>query len=367
MELAAAAATERPDKHEKLAVVDCDIHPAPKSSDALDPFLAKRWRDYRRHYGARAFGRGPTPRAVPLACRGDAWPPDGGPPGSSLPLMQEQLLDRFGVTFGVLDAIVMVACYLNLDFAAAQARALNDWMIVEWLDRDPRLRAAIELPYEDGPAAAAEIRRRAGDRRFVQAQFFARTMEPLGRRRYWPIYDAACECGLPVGIHFGTTQSAHPTTSVGFPSYYMEDHAGMANAFQEQVTSLVFEGVFSRFPSLNVIIIEGGLAWLPPLMWRMDLAWQAHRDELPHVTRPPSEIVRDHFWLTSQPIEEPPSDDLFLELLDDLQMDDHLMFSSDYPHWDFDSPERAFPSCLDSARRARFMAKNAAGLYQIDA
>ena len=53
---------------------------------------------------------------------------------------------------------------LNLELAGVMARASNDWLAAEWLDRDPRLRASIIVAYEDGPAAAAEIDRLAATR-----------------------------------------------------------------------------------------------------------------------------------------------------------------------------------------------------------
>ena len=67
---------------------------------------------------------------------------------------------------------------------------------------------------------------------------------------------------------------------------------------------------------------------------------------MPHLKRPPSEYIREHFWFTTQPIEEPHQPDEFRQLLDDLGMNDRLMFSTDYPHWDFDAPDQAIPPGL---------------------
>ena len=53
----------------------------------------------------------------------------------------------------------------------------------------------------------------------------------------------------------------------------------MPQAFHALVISLIYEGVFERFPTLKIVLIEGGFAWLAPLMWRMDRAWEAMRDE----------------------------------------------------------------------------------------
>jgi predicted TIM-barrel fold metal-dependent hydrolase len=113
------------------------------------------------------------------------------------------------------------------------------------------------------------------------------------------------------------------------------------------------------------VLIEGGFGWLLPLMWRLDRAWRKLREETPEVTRLPSESIRHHIWFTTQPIEEPPDPRDFQRLLDDLAMHDRIMFSTDYPHWDFDSPDQAVPASLPPDLRRKIMAENARALYRL--
>jgi predicted TIM-barrel fold metal-dependent hydrolase len=76
--------------------------------------------------------------------------------------------------------------------------------------------------------------------------------------------------------------------------------------------------------------------------------------------------VRDHFWITTQPMEEPPQQRYFEELLEQMNMNDKLMFATDYPHWDFDAPDRALPTTLPLALRRAIMAENARTLYKLE-
>ena len=85
---------------------------------------------------------------------------------------------------------------------------------------------------------------------------------PLGRRHFWPIY-AACERhGLPLGIHAGSAYR-NPVTSLGWPTWYIEDYASQSQGFQSQVASLIAEGVFAKHPALKVVLMESGVTWLP--------------------------------------------------------------------------------------------------------
>ncbi|MEM7131862.1 MAG: amidohydrolase family protein [Chloroflexota bacterium] len=347
----------------KEAVIDCDIHTAPASSKTLLKYLPQRWRRHHETIGSRGHVGSAYPRANPNAARHDAWPPNGGPPGSDLAFLQMQLLDGWNIEYGIMNPLMGAGGQTNLEYGAALSQALNDWQIEEWVEKEPRLRASIIIPYEDADLSVAEIERCAQHPGFVQILLIVRTKEPLGRRKYHKIYEVAERHNLPIGIHFGGAGGG-PITGAGWPSHYYEDHCGMPQAFQAQVASYALEGVFERFPGLKVVLIEGGFAWMPPLLWRLDKTWQRLGDEVPELKRPPSEYIRENIWISTQPMEEPNQRHHFHQLLEQLNMNDKLLFATDYPHWDFDSPDRAIPVKLDKELERNIMAENARNLYR---
>ena len=351
-------------RREKLAVIDCDIHAAMPNDATLFKYLPTRWQRHHETFGMRGHVGGAYPRAVPNAARLDSWPPNGVP-GGDLDFMRQQLLDEWDLAYGILTPLYGAGGMLNLEYGAALASAINDWQIAEWVEPEPRLRGSILVAYEDGELAAQEIDRVGDNPGFVQVLLVVRTREPLGHRKYWKMYEAAVRHDLPIAIHFGGNGGA-PITGAGWPSHYIEDHGGMPQAFQPQVISLVTEGIFELFPTLKIVLIEGGFAWVPPLMWRMDQTWQRLKAEAPRVKRLPSDYVRDHFWITTQPMEEPPQPRYFEQLLTQMNMNDKLMFATDYPHWDFDAPDRALPATLPLEVRRNIMAENARKLYKLD-
>jgi predicted TIM-barrel fold metal-dependent hydrolase len=346
-------------------IVDSDVHNTLATNDLLLPYLSERWAREVERFGLRrpdSIGFFAT-RPRRFAARTDAWPADGGVPGGDLALLREQLLDRYPIAAAILNPINQTTIGAQpARLSEALCRALNDFTMAEWIERDERLFGAICVPCEDAELAAAEARRLGPHPRMVQLLLNVRTREPLGNRRYWPLYEAAVEHGLPVAVHVGG-HGGNLITGAGWPSYYFEDHAGYPQSFQSQMISLVFEGVFERFPDLKVVLQEGGFAWMTWLMWRMDSAWERFRDEVPHLERAPSEIVREHFWFTTQPIEEPEKPHQFAQLWDDLAMPTKALFASDYPHWDFDDPDQALPSSLDAETKRALLGGNARALY----
>jgi predicted TIM-barrel fold metal-dependent hydrolase len=351
----------------RLGIVDCDVHHAMRSSQELNPYLSQRWREHLASYGQRRptpFNASPFFKAAPALSRKDAWPPNGGPPGSDLSFLQQQLLDRYGIEFGMLHLLSPTGMdQRNQEFGAALCRAVNQWQQEAWTRKDRRLKAAIVVPGEDAAAAVQEIEHWAGNPDFCQVSMVTHTIEPLGRKRYWPIYECAAAHGLPVGLHTSGTNGT-AVTPAGWPSYYTEEHHEVAISQQALVASLVCEGVLARNPSLKVVIVESGLAWVPSLCWRLDRHWARMRAEVPHLARPPSSYIRQQMWFTTQPMDEPEDPQHLAAILSWIGWD-RILFATDYPHWDFDDPENGVKVRLTEEQRRMVFRDNAHAVYAL--
>jgi uncharacterized protein len=346
-----------------VGAIDCDLHPAVPGMSVLLPYLDDYWREM---VAVRALDRlnlslTSYPQNAPLCCRPDWMLEDGKKPGSSLKAMQEHVLDRYQSRYGILNCLYGAQVFHSEDMAAAFCQATNDWIRDEWLNRDPRLRASIVIPAHNTELALAEIERRADDFRFIQVLMLVSGELTLGRRQHWPIYRLAERLKLPIGIHAGSAYRYAPTP-VGWPSHYVEDYIAQSAAFENQLQSMIAEGVFAKFPDLKVVAIESGLTWLSGFIWRSDKTWKGVRAEVPWVTRAPSEIVRDHVRFTVQPIDAGDEAEAIARLVDHIKSDRLFLFSTDYPHWQFDG-DAALPSDIPDDLTRKILSENALATY----
>ncbi|MCC6179670.1 MAG: amidohydrolase [Chloroflexi bacterium] len=345
------------------ALIDCDVHNEVPKVQALFPYLPPYWVE---HINQTLF-KGPVDRAyppnAPTSARPGSKPADGSPAGSSLALLQEQVLDPDGVETAILNTSYSIDSLHNPDAAVALASAVNDWQIAEWLDKDARLRASIVVPSQIPELAAREIERVGDHPGFVQVSIPVRTPHPLGSRLYRPLWDAIARKNLVAAVHFGGSPGVPPTPT-GWPSYYLEQYAGMAQVFATQLTSIVSEGVFDQWPSLRMVLLEAGFTWLPPHMWRFDKEWKNLRRLIPWVKRPPSEYIREHVSLTIQPIDGPPNNPRqLLQIVDQLGSEDMLLYASDYPHEHAADPDEALLRHLPETLARKIRSENARALY----
>lgn len=356
-------ATGEGDRPRQLSLIDCDAHHNWRGVQDVLPYLPRYWADYVVESQFRALPNSPYPKGVNGGERVDARPGEGQMAGSDVAFFRRQLLDEWKVDVAILTGqFYNVAFLANAAFAGALASALNDWMIDVWLGADERFRGSLTVPMQDPLAAAREIDRLGSRPDIVQILIPAGSRMPYGQQFHDPIWEACERNGLAVGIHFGGIGIMHAPTSAGWPSYYLEWHTGMSQAFQAQMISLVSEGTFQKFPTLKFALLEGGFAWLPHVMWRLDKNWKGMRAECPWLDRKPSEIILEHFRLATQPIEEPDDDKYLLQIFEMIDAAQTVMFSSDYPHWDFDSPQQALPR-LPAELKQRIYAENARELY----
>jgi uncharacterized protein len=140
----------------------------------------------------------------------------------------------------------------------------------------------------------------------------------LGRRAYHPIYEACVRHRLPLALHMGGEGAgiSPPATAVGHPTTYFEWCGSLPQGYMGHIMSMVTEGVFERFPTLKVVLYEGGVFWLPHVMWRFDKNWKAQRSETPWVKRPPSSYILEHFYSTTYPLEATPDPTYLHQVLD---------------------------------------------------
>jgi predicted TIM-barrel fold metal-dependent hydrolase len=342
------------------AAIDCDVHPQVPSLKALFPYLEPYWRDSFVERGIPGFEPNFYPPNSPLSARPDFRGKDGRA-ATEVGQLASQVFDTWHAGAAILNCLYGVQLIFSEDMAAAVARGLNDWIAKEWLDRDPRLRASIVIPTQNVEMAVEEIERVAKDKRFVQVQVLAMQETPLGRRHWWPIYAAAERHGLPIAIHPGSSYR-QSMTSLGWPSYYVEDYTAYAQAFQSQLGSLVCEGAFSKFPALKVVLLESGVTWLPSFLWRLSKFWRGVRSEVPWVDRSPADIVRDHVRLTIAPFDAPDDPEVVERMVDHLHSDDILLYASDFPHWQFDGDD-AMPPGLPEGLRRKILVDNPLATY----
>ena len=351
-------------------VIDCDVHQELKSVNDLLPYLDDKWKPWILNRGFRG-----TP-GLPYAVwqgpdRADTVQADGTRGSAQYDVLKASHLDAWDIEYAILTgpaSFLGVCAMPQYEFATGLASAFNELLVKEWLARDPRLKGSIAVAAQDPIGAAREIDRVGGHPAVVQVVL--PMLSPgvqWADEKYHPIWEAAERNDLVVGFHLlGSSGMMNPPTSAGWPRSFMELSCGFPLTAQAELIGLVCRGTFERFPRLRMALIELGFSWLPSLLARMDMRWSELRAEVPWLRRKPSAYVRDHVRLTTQPVDHPNDGQALLHAIEQVGPE-LLMFSSDYPHWDFDSPTRALPGRASDAVLSAIMSENARDFYRLAA
>jgi predicted TIM-barrel fold metal-dependent hydrolase len=368
----------RPSPPTGIRVVDTDVHHGLRDKSDLYPYLSKVYAERLAEYGGVSavigtghglYNGGAFGRRVDLVDPQD--PGDRGTAAMNRDTLRRNLLDEGGVDVAILTGAQLYGAsnMTDQDYAGALCRAFNDYTLEHWVGADPRFRSALMVCAQDPAGAAAEIDRLGDHPAVVGIVMPCGAIRPYGHRFYHPIYAACARHGLAVGLHFGGEGSGiNPApTAAGFPSYYIEARQARPAFYQAHLSSFVFEGVFEKFPTLRVVMLESGFAWVAPYVWRMDTDWKGLRHQTPWVKRLPSEYVWEHVRFCCQPVDEPATDTPHEDtrrLIDWMHGERTLLFSSDYPHWDWEDPQQTL-TFLPAPLRARVVAENARETYRL--
>lgn len=351
----------------RVRAVDTDVHHQIRGIADLKPHLSRndwlRLEEFGMPRNSNLYQASGGFRGARADCFGAGNDVD---PRSRIELFQEKLLDGCGVDLAILQGefAPAVLALADLDFSAALCRALNDWTLAEWVGKDARFRLALTVPIQDPALAVQEIRRLGSHPAVVAVYAVCGSPRLYGQRHYDPVYAACVEHGLPLALHFsneGIGMNPAPTAG-GHPSYYAEQYLVRPQFYQAHLASFLFEGTFEKFPALKVAFLESGIGWVPAFRWRADSTWKSLRAQTPWVKRPPSEYIREHIRFATQPFDDPEPAAALPALLDGIDAAETLMFSSDFPHWDFDPPD-AIEARLPAAIRQRVLVETALETY----
>jgi predicted TIM-barrel fold metal-dependent hydrolase len=274
-------------------------------------------------------------------------------------------MDAMSVDYSCLFPTLMLAIGLHpdADMEVELCWAYNRWLTEKALpESDGRFYSMLSLPLSEPEAAMRQIETFAGRKGVAGFMITSVRGQPVHHNRYMKVYRALEERNLPLSFHsainpsepvFKTLNRFASVHGLGFPFYNIL-----------HVTNWVTNGIGERFPKLKVIWIEGGLAWVPFLMQRLDHEFMLRPSEYPLLRKKPSDYMRDMYY-ASQPMETVDREALECTFRM-INAETQLLYASDYPHWDFDLPSTIYDlPFLSEKAKHNILGGNAARLFKL--
>lgn len=295
-------------------------------------------------------------------------------PGCADPGPRQDDMARDGIVGEVIFPTLGARLYAvtNGDLLSACFRAGNSWMIETFGgDWSKQFKPVALLNVHDIDGAVAELNRS------VEAGL-AGGMIPTfpGHDHSYndPAYDklwaAAQDLDVPLTFHIAACCKGAGQLSI-FTSDWQKPDAAAYSSTQDywvrrSVGSMIFAGVFERFPGLKIAIVEHELGWMPYFIDQMDMHYKELSQTAPYRFAGetlPSDFFRTHIFTTFQ------EDALGLKVLPDMIGTDTLMFGSDYPHAESTWPHsqqflEELLGGLDAPTKHKLVHDNVAGLFK---
>ena len=285
------------------------------------------------------------------------------------PQVQLEAMDEEGIDVAVIyptrGLFALTVPDMEAELAGAIARAYNNWLY-DFCNPDPsRLIGAAMLSPFDIEDAVSEARRCVKELGFRGT--FLRPNLVNGRnwhdQYYEPLWDTLEELQVPLGFHEGAG-SALREAGDEFGTNQMLRHT-FSHPVGQMMAAASFcgGGILHRHPDLRVAFLEGNCSWLPFFLWRLDEHWEWTGDVYAQeLTMAPSEYFKRQCFASVEADEEPAKYTI------DYMGNDHIVFSTDFPHNDSKFPnsvERFLEMPLSDEDKRKILWDNCAKYYGI--
>src|SRR6187455_176990 len=275
-------------------------------------------------------------------------------------------MDALGLDYQVVFPTPMLTLGMHPqdEIEAALGAAYNKWLVETILPEDDRLKGMIYLPFNTPEACVEEVKKYAHVDSIIGFSVVSTRNKPVHHNNYMKLYAMMEETGKPFSFHSGFNWNDPSFLQL---NRFISMHAlSFVHYSLIHMTNWIINGLPERFPKLKVLWIESGLAWIPYLMQRLDHEYQMRSCEAPMLKKLPSDYMRDMYY-TSQPMEIPRDMSLLEATFKCIKADSQLIYSSDYPHWDFYLPSTIYdlPFLKEMAKRD-ILGGNAVKLFKLD-
>ncbi len=275
-------------------------------------------------------------------------------------------MDSMGVDIAILFPTPMLHLGLHpqVEVEVALSNAYNHWLVEHVLADEPRIRSMLYLPFNDPAATYRVVKEFTGKPGVVGFMVTSNRYRPVHHNDYMKTYALLEEANLPLAFHGAYNWNDQSLLMV---NRFISAHAlGFVWHNLVHLTNWVINGIPERFPKLKVLWIESGLAWLPFIMQRLDNEYMMRTADAPELKRLPSEYIRDMYY-TNQPMEKTGDMALLETTFRVIKAETQLLYSSDYPHWDFDLPSVIYDlPFLNEAQKRQILGGNALRVFGMD-
>lgn len=283
--------------------------------------------------------------------------------------VRREVCAGFGVDYPILNPFARPDQVRRTPRALAEMRAANDILIHEYLDDNDDFFGLATVAMREPDKAAEEIDR-IGDVDGIVGVFIeagAEFQRPLGDPSHDVVYQAMVRNDLTPAIHIGRIHHSGAGILNKLESYYSVHALGPIWSGMLSLTSLIAQATPEKFPELNFAVLECGISWIPMMLSRLNREHGQFRKDVPMLKRSPESYIRDSFYFSTQPIGEFNSSKHMSKIIDIVGIDT-IMFATDYPHHDFDSPTaiERFLSDRSPEERAKVFSGNAIEAFGLD-